>query len=314
MSRRPVPVPALGVLMTLLSVTTASAVDVPLTGGRMKLVDASGPSGRRNLVGFLDPAVDLEAVDPTVTGATAFIGRPGIGTVTELPLPASGWKATGKAPRIDFKFKSRAGAVRSARLVNGRSLRFIARGPGAYPLDGTPQGEIGVLFVVGDARLCGLFGGEITRDDGTRFRARHATAPATCPALGSLVTTTTSPNSTTTTTIGGSTTTTTTLPDGCDLPSGANSRPAGCPCVGNNDCCAVCGGSVENPICGGNIKPGAPAACYGPECDYPPGANSRAAGCPCVGNNDCCAVCGGSVENPICGGIIKPDPPAACLD
>jgi hypothetical protein len=259
MNQRRVAARALGPLLLILGVTSASAADVPLAGGRIKLVDAADPSERRNLVGFVDSAVDLTAVDPTVTGATAFIGRPGVGAVTELALPASGWKATGKAPRIDFKFKSRTGTVRSARLVDGRSLRLTARGAGAYPLGGAQQGEVGVIIAFGDLTFCGLFGGRIVRDDGSRFKARRADAPPACPVLGNTVSTTST--SATSTTIVDSTTTT--IQDGCDAPSGTNARPAGCPCLGNNDCCAVCGGNIENPICGGNIKPNPPAACLG---------------------------------------------------
>jgi hypothetical protein len=289
----------------------ARATDVPLDGGTMRLADTAGPAGQRNLVGFQDSDVDLSGIDPTVTGATAYLGRVGSATFTTLELPASGWKAVGNAPRPSFKWKSRTAAVRSARLVDGRSLRFTARGPEAYPLGGVPQGEVGVIVTIGAVRFCGAFGGDVTRDDGTRFRARRAVAPAACPAIGPTTTTIATTTTTTTTAIPASTTTTTLLD--CSASAGANARPDGCPCAGNNDCCAVCGGSVENPICGGNRKPDAPLACYGPECQYPDGANSRAAGCPCQGNNDCCAVCGGSVENPICGGIVKPDPPAVCL-
>jgi hypothetical protein len=304
-------------LLAIAPVGKARATDLPLAGGTMRLVDAAGPAGQRNQVGFKDPQVTLTSIDPTVTGAVAYVGRPGTGTFTTLDLPASGWTAVGNAPRTSFKFKSRTSAVRNARLIDGRSLRFTARGAGAYALDGVPQGEVGVIVVIGDVRFCGAFGGDVTRDDGKRFRARRADAPAACPAVGPTTTTTTTTVTTTTLTTAPVTTTTssttsTTLVD-CSAAAGSNARPDGCPCAGNNDCCGVCGGSVENPICGGIRKPSAPLACFGPECDFPSGANSRAAGCPCDGNNDCCAVCGGSVENPICGGIVKPDPPQVCL-
>ena len=102
----------------------------------------------------------------------------------------------------------------------------------------------------------------------------------------------------------------------CQPPgTGGNNSAAGCPCQGNNDCCAVCGGSQANPICGGNIKPAAAACCTGLTC-LPPGSgqNNNPAGCPCQGNNDCCAVCGGSQANPICGGNIKPGAPSVCFN
>ncbi|HEV7735029.1 MAG TPA: hypothetical protein VGR62_22860 [Candidatus Binatia bacterium] len=282
------------------------ATDIPLDGGSMRLTDAAGAAGRRNVVGFQDADVTLTTVDPTVTGATASIGRIGVGPVTVLELPASGWVATGNPPRIDFKYKSRTGAVRAARLVDGRSLRLSARGASAYPLGDTPQGEVGVIVEVGEVRFCGSFGGQVTRDDGTRFRAKRATAPPACPLLGT--------TSTTTSTTTAPSTTTTTIVGSCDYPAGANSRADGCPCDVNADCCGVCGGSVENPICGGIMKPNRPAACLGIDCSQAVGSNARPAGCPCTSNADCCAVCGGSIENPICGGNMKPDPPVSCLE
>jgi hypothetical protein len=102
---------------------------------------------------------------------------------------------------------------------------------------------------------------------------------------------------------------------GCaPINAGLNNSAPGCPCVGNNDCCAVCGGSEENPICGGNVKPTPPPCCVGLICPpFNAGTNDAPPGCPCQGNNDCCAVCGGSVENPICGGNVKPGAPPSCF-
>jgi hypothetical protein len=191
----------------------ASAVDVPLNGGEIRLADSPRPQGRRNLVGLIDPSLDLSSVDPSVTGATVYIG-PVTGPATVLDLPASGWNRTGNAPRLDFKYKSRAGAIRAARLIDGRSIRFTAKGEGAYALDGTPQEAIGVVIEIGGTRFCSTFGGTITRNDGQRFQARNAGAPASCSSFGATTTTTTSSTTTTTSssTSTTSSTTTTTRP------------------------------------------------------------------------------------------------------
>ncbi len=182
------------------------AADVPLEGSEMRLADSPHPQGRRNLVGLTDVDVDLSGVDPSVTGATVYIG-PVTGPATVLDLPASDWSLTGNAPRIGFKYTSRTGAVRGARLIDGRSIRFTAKGEGAYALGGIPQGEVGVVIEIGGARFCGTFGGTITRNDGQRFVARNAPAPASCPTFG-VTTSTTSTSTSTTTTTSSSTTTT----------------------------------------------------------------------------------------------------------
>jgi hypothetical protein len=187
------------VILVLLCVAAPSrAVDLPLDGSRLRLADASDPAARRNLVEFIDDAVDLGGLDPTVTGATAYLGQVEQGAVTAIPLPADGWHRTGNAPRIDFKYKSGTGPVAAVRLVDGRSIRFTARGPEAYGLAGVPQGAVGVIVTVGGTRFCGLFGGTVTRDDGRAFLAREAPAPAACPVLGTTTTTTTSTTTTTT--------------------------------------------------------------------------------------------------------------------
>lgn len=189
----------------------ASAVDVPLNGAEIRLADSPRPQGRRNLAGLIDPALDLSGVDPTATGATVYIG-PVAGPATILELPASGWSATGNAPRIDFKYKSRTGAVRGARLIDGRSIRFTAKGEGAYALGGVSPDAVGVVIEIGGVRFCGTFGGTISRNDGQRFLARNAAAPASCASFGVTTTTTsstsTSTSSSTTTTTSSTTTTT----------------------------------------------------------------------------------------------------------
>lgn len=212
---------------TTTTTTLPLVTDIPLAGNRIRLFDSSHPQGRRNTVGFIDPNVNLTQVNPMVTGATVSIGRLADGSVTMYDLPAAGWSLTGNTARADYKFKSHTGPAVSARLVDGRFLRFSAHGPGAYALGGTVQDAVGIIVQIGDVRFCGLFGGTITRDTGMTFLARRAPAPAACPVLGPTTTTT----STTSTT---ETTTTTTMP-ACN-PSGT----FGCT-VGNFDtfCCSL---------------------------------------------------------------------------
>lgn len=201
-----------GLGLVLLTGATALA-DVPLDGRKLQLIDSSAPEGRRNQVALVDAAVDLSGLDPTVTGATLYLG-PVDGPATVIDLPASAWNRTGNAPRIDFKYKSSSGAVRAARLIDGRSIRLTAKGPEAYALNGIEQGEMGVVVEIGGVRFCGAFGGRVSRNDGLRFVALDAPAPASCPTFG--VATTTSTSTTT------SSTTTTTLVCGTRAKAAAN--------------------------------------------------------------------------------------------
>ena len=195
----------MAVLLTDQGGHATPAIDVPLAGFRVKLADSPQPRGRRNLVEFHDTALMLGGADPAVTGATVSIGRIGSGSATVMELPAIGWSRSGNTQPPAYKYKSRTGEVRTARLIDGRSLRISGRGEGSYALDGTPQGAVGVIFAVGDVRFCGLFGGNILKDDGRTFLARSAVAPAACPDF--VVTTTTTTEAPTTTTAAPTTTT-----------------------------------------------------------------------------------------------------------
>lgn len=262
--------------IALVSVTALSGqvpVDVPLPGTGIRLLDTTGPAGRRTYVALRDGDQAIPLPDPRVTGATAYIGRVGAGSVTVLDLPAADWGGSANG-RADYKFKSRSGAIVQARILEGRSVRFSAFGDGAYPLEGTPQGGVGVIIDVGGVRFCGFFGGRIAKDDGTRFRARKAPPPTSCPILGTTTTTSTTTSTTTTTSSTTSTTSTTTtstppttiiavgFSESCECEfRDANGRrcggfgsadgacPGDCPVDGQADCNARCQGSAPPDQC-----------------------------------------------------------------
>src|SRR5262245_29001001 len=117
--------------LAMLAATVASAappdpIEVPLGGTRMRLVDASGPAGRRTYAALRSEGEGVATPDPTIVGATAYIGRVGGGPVTILQLPASGWNIRNSVRR-DFKFRSSAGPVFSARLQDGKAVRLSAK-------------------------------------------------------------------------------------------------------------------------------------------------------------------------------------------
>src|SRR5262245_33562766 len=190
----------LAVVMTVLPADQGGhatpAICVPLDLSGWTHPDSPQPRGIRNLVDFHDTTLTLGSADPTVTGATVSIGRIGSGSATVLQLPAVDWSRSGNTQSPAYKYKSRTGEVRSARLIDGRSFRVSARGERSYALDGTPQGAVGVIIAVGDVRFCGQFGGTILKDNGTTFLARNAGAPAACPEFAVTTTTTEAPTTT----------------------------------------------------------------------------------------------------------------------
>lgn len=159
-------------------------VEVALAGGSMQLLDPGDASKRQTSFNLNDAAIDLTGLDPRVTGATAYVGREGVGTPQTFVMPAEGWLKV-KSKTVEYHFRSSTGPVTSARLRDGKVVKLSAKGSGAYPL-GAPQGEVGVIVEVGDTRFCGLFGGVISKDDGKRFLARKAPVSENCPALGSM--------------------------------------------------------------------------------------------------------------------------------
>jgi hypothetical protein len=309
-----------GALAVMVSAQGAQAApsDVPLAGNKAQLRDSPRPQGRRNMLSLHDPAITLTVADPTISGATVTIGRAGAAGATVLDLPAAGWTRTGNAPRLDYKYKSRIGAVVTARLIDGRSLRINARGEGAYALGGAPQSGLAVLVTVGDTRFCGLFGGTILQDDGTVFVARLAPRPATCSAVGPTTTTsepvassttTTAPASTTTTSAPPTSTTTTQLPPSTTTtstttttspPTTTTTTTLPGPCSGT-EACAGC--DTDGDLCtpekcfeGACVRSGARVGCADVFHSCDPGTG----GCvydvpstcsdddPCPNGNTCC--------------------------
>ena len=266
------------VVATLTSATVLSGIppttDIPLPGAKMQLADTSGRAGRRNFVLLRDGDDSVALPDPGVTGATVSIGRVGAGEVTVLDLPASGWSG---GPQ-DFKFKSQAGTVIGARLKASPSFRLSARGDGAYPLGGAPQGGVGIIVDVGGVRFCGFFGGTIVKDDGERFRARKSPAPAGCPILGTTTTTSTTSSTTTSSTMTSSTTTssTTTTATTTTVPGDSDclTQPDGTPCHVDGDLCSLdtCAGGQCVSTGVKKVCDAPPPACVARACNPATGA------------------------------------------
>jgi hypothetical protein len=156
----------------------------PVAGSRLRVDDVGPSRGKRNAATLTDTNIDLTGLDPTSSGATAVIGKPGGPSVT-IQLPKAGWTKVGNASHVGYKYKARDGnGVLAARLRDHRSIRFSARGSGLYGLGGVPQSELAITVHIGSGAFCGDFGGTIKVDDGGHFFAVGAPAPASCPSFG----------------------------------------------------------------------------------------------------------------------------------
>lgn len=139
----------------------------------MRLVNGVG--SERTAVELARPGDPDSGIDPTVGGARVVVFASGTSAGKTYVLPASEWRKVG--PRR-YRYRNVAGTV-TARLHNGRFARFAATGADAYAFSGA-QGSVTAIFEAGGSRFCSTFGGTLQHDDGTRFVATDAPAPADC--------------------------------------------------------------------------------------------------------------------------------------
>lgn len=197
---------AVGILACGAALHGAIASDIPVAGAVARVRNTDGVARRSTQFKLVDSAIDLSGVDPTLSGATVEIFSQ-TGPLFTLSLPAENWEASGVQRR--FRFRSRSNARLRSRLVGGRLIQLLARGPRSYEIAG-PQERMVMRMTIGSTRFCAEFGGTIAVDEGGRFTALRAPAPIACPlAPGEeTTTTTTAPTTTVTTTTDVSTTTT----------------------------------------------------------------------------------------------------------
>ena len=177
--------------------TPACAVDMPVSGKRVRVVDsASAPDQRRFVFASQDSSIIAPPVgdptDPTQTGLVLRLLNPATGEEQRLDLPASNWKARGRTPGAKgYGYRDRKpqqGPCKTAVLRNGR---FDAKCVGAgisFTLDEAAQSTLVVAAELGNEVVyCTRFGGEVRRDVGTAqgaravFAAINSPAPIACP-------------------------------------------------------------------------------------------------------------------------------------
>ena len=196
-----VPVPRLTTLpvsqpsLTLFGVKFSDRI----AGRSLRVRESSSGSGSTLVLASTDPNLLAPAIgslgDPTQHGALLQITDETAGTRESLALPASGWRASERArpggPTYHYRDAAAAsGPCRDVILQSGALL--TARCAGGKPpisFDEAGARTVGVDLTLPGSRFryCLRFAGTVSAagTSGRRFTARHAPAPASCPAPSS---------------------------------------------------------------------------------------------------------------------------------
>ena len=175
-------------LVLVLPAQSGRAADVPIAGKSLRVSAKAGNPARRTLsfrsVG--DPALAAPFPDPAA-GALLRVfasNAPG-GCRLDAALPAGNWSPIGDdGPSRGWRYLDKSASVAGVRKIVVKPGRLVVKAKGsALPcgLEAPAQSEpIGLDLVLDDTRYCAAFGGDVTRNDAGRFRARDAAPPATC--------------------------------------------------------------------------------------------------------------------------------------
>jgi hypothetical protein len=150
---------------------------------------------------------------PTIEGATLTVLDTGAGMTDVYALPNVGWKGLGSpAGSKGWKYKGAGTIPDPCRvvLVKQNIVKAVCKGRG---IQLTPPflGDLGIVLAVGTdtKNYCARFGGAVSRNDASIFKAKDAPPPVSCPSPG------VEPTTTSTSIIGGTTTSTTIPPGPC---------------------------------------------------------------------------------------------------
>lgn len=177
---------------SVVKLDAASGALGPLAGRSISFRDPGLEVQRRMNFIVKDRAVKVpipdSAQDPRTAGATVRIFNPTTLEEAVFALPAgAGWKGLGN-PKGSKGYKYRdntGGACSAVTVVNGKTLKVVCRGVhGALPfsLDEAQQGSLTVSVDFGGTTpVCAVFGGTISKDEPTKFKAKSAPRPSSCP-------------------------------------------------------------------------------------------------------------------------------------
>jgi hypothetical protein len=167
------------------STTTLPPSGEPLAGKKLQLATRAGHPEKTKLALVSGGGVTLGdgnggADDPVVHGGALTISSDAGGFSTTIPL-AGAWKYVGKAGQgKGYKWKSRTAPIRSV-VVKNTKLAIKGRGADlGFDLDDDPN-PVRIELAIGAHAYCLEFGGAPKFKAGKVYRAKGATAPASCP-------------------------------------------------------------------------------------------------------------------------------------
>jgi hypothetical protein len=172
------------------STTTTTLPTSPISGRKLLVADDVDETRRRVVLQSRAAGIDTTAgtgIDPVAAGALLHLYSPDTADSACLPLPASGWMATGNPADPTYRYTDRTyanGPCRAAVVRDGKVLSVVCRAtvrPITYSLDEPIQANVVAAFTSGATRYCALFGGTTRYVVGRSFRARNAPAPSVCP-------------------------------------------------------------------------------------------------------------------------------------
>jgi hypothetical protein len=171
--------------------TAAVAIEQPIQGDRLSLLDPGDPLFRRGSFRALREGVEGPSFsdDPRVLGATLEVTGLGGGDGSFGPvfLPPANWVGLGDPPgRRGYHYVDPDATTGILRLVfkcgiNRVKLSFRGRGPNWTYAITQPQGAIRVRFQVGDETYCAEFN-DYYRNEAGRVVGLRAPKPVSCGA------------------------------------------------------------------------------------------------------------------------------------
>jgi hypothetical protein len=154
-------------------------------GRKLLISDAGSESQRKIVVKIVNAGLDTATMNPPANGLFLHVyNSAGTSDSACMPLPASGWKASGSGFRYSDPTSAngpcRVAVVKRAKLF--KAVCTATRSPITFSLDERAQASVTVTFSGGGIAYCADFGGAERGDvPGKKFMGKNSSPPLFCP-------------------------------------------------------------------------------------------------------------------------------------
>ncbi len=164
---------------------------IPVEGDQLRADTRKNPSRHSIKLRASKQIVTTFPYDPTVLPSQLlFVWNGANAARSELiTLDPAMWRGLGNPPGTKgYFYKDRDGTRGGVKKIvykqtsTQRKMKVVVRGEGWPWKIGGPHDSAQVHFHIGARRLCAEFGGDISKNELDRFRAKRAPEPAICPA------------------------------------------------------------------------------------------------------------------------------------